>query len=82
MESCGEPILGEPSPFHKFSCSSRCPPCRMFTPMLRDAYRAARPENSEVVFVSSDRSSNEQLAYMREAHGDWPAVRAGSHLAQ
>lgn len=54
----------------------------MFTPMLRDAYRAARPENSEVVFVSSDRSSNEQLAYMREAHGDWPAVRAGSHLAQ
>ncbi len=35
-----------------------------------------------VVFVSSDRSLQDQLAYMRDAHGDWPAVPAASQLAQ
>ncbi|TRY66944.1 hypothetical protein TCAL_03733 [Tigriopus californicus] len=66
-----------------------CPPCRVFTPMLQRAYQNYLREWSgpgvapvEVVFVSSDRSQAQQLEYMREAHGDWPAVPAGSGLAQ
>ena len=63
-----------------------CPPCRQFTPRLKQAYeqyRAATPNASvEVVFVSSDRSMAEQLSYMREAHGQWPAVVAQSPLAR
>lgn len=34
------------------------------------------------MFVSSDRSRSDQLSYMREAHGPWPAVPQGSPLAQ
>lgn len=66
-----------------------CPPCRGFTPVLRDAYRnyvsglpAGQSPRVQVVFVSSDRSEGQQLEYMRESHGDWPAVPAGSALAQ
>ena len=33
-----------------------------------------------MIFVSGDRSFQEQLNYMREAHGDWPAVRCDSSL--
>ncbi len=54
----------------------------MFTPMLRDAFNSANPSSTAVIFVSSDRSAQEQMAYMRDAHGDWPAVRAGSAAAQ
>lgn len=63
-----------------------CPPCRQFTPLLRRAFQqaraAGRASRTALVFVSSDRSEAEQLSYMREAHGDWPAVRAGSELAR
>ena len=33
-----------------------------------------------MIFVSGDRSFQEQLNYMREAHGDWPAVKCDSPL--
>ncbi len=59
-----------------------CPPCRGFTPMLKRAFEMAQTSNTAVIFVSSDRSIPEQLEYMRQAHGNWPAVRAGSELAQ
>eukprot|EP01137_Pigoraptor_chileana_P027740 Opistho-2@10664 len=50
-----------------------CPPCRMFTPVLKDLYAHLQEQSKafEVVFVSSDRSTNDQIEYMKEAHGDW-----------
>ncbi len=33
-----------------------------------------------MVFVSSDRSIPDMLRYMKEAHGDWPAVSPGSAI--
>ncbi|KAJ7335615.1 hypothetical protein JRQ81_013556 [Phrynocephalus forsythii] len=56
-----------------------CSLCRDFTPVLGDFYRALvedakRPAPFEVVFVSSDRSPEEMLAYMHDLHGDWLAL--------
>ncbi|RYY82189.1 redoxin domain-containing protein, partial [archaeon] len=45
-----------------------CPPCRGFTPLLADKYRAlqAAHKGFEVVFVSSDRSSVEFNEYFKD----------------
>ena len=50
-----------------------CPPCRQFTPVLKDFYDevVASGANFEIVFISSDRSAEEQLSYMSDAHGAW-----------
>ena len=59
-----------------------CPPCRQFTPILAEQFRSYRQTSSKamVIFVSGDRSFQEQLSYMQEAHGDWPAVQCNSSL--
>ena len=64
-----------------------CPPCRQFTPLLKSAFeefKSSNPSNNKlsVVFVSGDRSQDEMLSYMREAHGNWPGVPPGSPLQQ
>ncbi len=53
-----------------------CPPCRTFTPLLVDAYNELRASDKpfEIVFVSSDRSADAMLEYMREYNMDWLAV--------
>merc|ERR1712141_736471 len=56
-----------------------CPPCRQFTPMLKDFYEEA--EGIEIVFVSSDRSAEDMTSYMKESHGDWMAVEHNSAVA-
>lgn len=44
-----------------------CPPCRGFTPLLADYYKAG-PENFEIVFVSSDQDQ----AKFDEYYGEMP----------
>merc|ERR1712111_89681 len=56
-----------------------CPPCRQFTPMLKDFYEEV--EGLEIVFVSSDRSPEDMLSYMKESHGEWLAVEHNSTVA-
>ena len=53
-----------------------CGPCRVFTPKLVEWYQAVRPQHPEfeLVFVSSDRSSEDMLSYMKEARMPWPAI--------
>nr|ALS04311.1 nucleoredoxin-like protein 2 [Acartia pacifica] len=58
-----------------------CPPCKQFTPMLKDFYDEISDEGVEVVFVSSDRSSADMLSYMKESHGDWLATEHNSSVA-
>ena len=58
-----------------------CPPCRQFTPLLKDFYGDVKSSGVEVVFVSSDRSAADMLSYMRESHGDWPALQHNSRKA-
>ena len=61
-----------------------CPPCRAFTPMLKDAYEEflEESEDLEIVFVSSDRTSDDMKSYMVEAHGKWLAVPHDSDLGK
>ena len=55
-----------------------CPPCKQFTPILRDFYQEVQDQGVEIIFVSSDRSVSEMVSYMRESHGPWLAVPHGS----
>ena len=57
-----------------------CPPCRQFTPMLSDFYGEVS-DDLEIVFVSSDRSPEDMISYMKESHGDWCGVEHNSALA-
>ncbi|KAJ1489687.1 thioredoxin-like-domain-containing protein [Baffinella frigidus] len=59
-----------------------CPPCREFTPVLKDFYEAVNePEKKfEVVFVSSDNDEAARLKYMKEAHGEWLSLPIESPL--
>eukprot|EP00092_Neocalanus_flemingeri_P003355 GFUD01003593.1.p1 GENE.GFUD01003593.1~~GFUD01003593.1.p1 ORF type:complete len:143 (-),score=58.28 GFUD01003593.1:68-496(-) len=54
-----------------------CPPCRRFTPMLKTFYQEAAALGVEIVFVSSDRSEEAMVDYMKESHGDWFGVPFG-----
>ena len=59
-----------------------CPPCRAFTPMLKDAYEEFLEDSQEleIVFVSSDRTLDDMKNYMKESHGSWLAVTQNSEL--
>lgn len=74
-------ILGDrPEPeFYVAYCSAHwCPPCRRFTPKLVTAYselQAKYPGIFELVFISSDESSDDQTKYARETKMPWPVVK-------
>jgi len=59
-----------------------CPPCKAFTPVLKDFYEEVSQLGVEIIFVSSDRSQQEMESYMKESHGSWLAVEHGSDVAQ
>ena len=47
-----------------------CPPCRAFTPNLVK-FRDSNKDDFEVVFVSSDKSPEAQMGYMKETNMKW-----------
>nr|XP_055063701.1 nucleoredoxin-like protein 2 [Misgurnus anguillicaudatus] len=56
-----------------------CPPCRDFTPLLCDFYtelveEREPPAQFEIVFISSDKSTEDMLEYYIDMHGDWLAL--------
>jgi len=57
-----------------------CPPCRNFTPALVE-FRDKNAKEFEVVFVSSDRSLEDQLKYMEKYGMKWYALPHGSDEA-
>ena len=62
-----------------------CPPCRLFTPVLAEFYSdlvTTGGEPLEIVFVSSDKTPEDMMTYMKESHGDWLAVQHATVLAQ
>ena len=58
-----------------------CPPCRHFTPSLVE-FRDKNKQDFEVVFVSSDRSAKDQLAYMKKYKMKWYTIPHGSDAAK
>jgi len=62
-----------------------CPPCRQFTPVLKDFYEELVDDKSgdfEIVFVSFDRSAEDLKEYLNESHGDWYFLPYGSSHIQ
>ena len=59
-----------------------CPPCRRFTPALKEFYEVANRSGKkvEIVFVSSDETEEAARQYLREHHGDWLMVPFGDKL--
>ncbi len=53
-----------------------CPPCRTFTPVLKEAYEELQKQGKpfQIVFVSHDRSENDMVRYMRDYSMPWLAV--------
>jgi nucleoredoxin len=68
--------LGEESHVLLYFSARWCPPCRRFTPILKEFYEVANRggKKLEVVFVSSDETGDAAQTYLREAHGDWLMV--------
>ena len=50
-----------------------CPPCRKFTPILKDVYNEVNESEKtlEIIYVSSDKTEEEMTKYHEEDHGDW-----------
>jgi nucleoredoxin len=59
--------------------ASWCGPCKMFTPELVKL-RDRNDDKFEVVFVSSDRSAEDQQEYMKDYDMEWPAIPYDSPL--
>jgi len=59
-----------------------CPPCRMFTPKLKEWYQEVKDKNVEIIFVSGDRTEKDMFDYMKESHGDWLATEHESDLSE
>lgn len=53
-----------------------CPPCRRFTPKLKEFYAAytAKDPTFEVIFISSDRDEPGMMDYFKNDHGDYLAL--------
>jgi thiol-disulfide isomerase/thioredoxin len=55
-----------------------CGPCRRFSPRLVESYhrmKTVAPDRFEVIFISDDTDSGEQLRYAREVNMPWPVVK-------
>jgi nucleoredoxin len=61
--------------------ASWCGPCKMFTPELVKL-RDRNDDKFEVVFVSSDRSAEDQQEYMKDYDMEWPAIPYESPLRE
>merc|ERR1712154_436168 len=76
----GSEALAEKSIVCLYFSAHWCPPCRGFTPVLKDFYEEAKEQGVEIIFVSSDEDSNAMMSYMKESHGDWYALEHKSKL--
>ena len=62
--------------------ASWCGPCRGFTPQLVKFYnQGAGKENFEIVFVSSDKTSDDMKNYMKKDAMPWTAIPFGDASA-
>merc|ERR1712008_515178 len=79
MQSSELALLGKDIVMFYFS-AHWCPPCRGFTPILKEFYEEVKDEGVELIFVSCDRSKADMISYMKESHGDWFGVSGIPYL--
>ncbi|XP_040575425.1 nucleoredoxin-like protein 2 isoform X1 [Lepeophtheirus salmonis] len=80
-EHSADSILGKAEIICFYFSAHWCPPCRAFTPVLKDFYEEAAEQGVEIIFVSSDRSLEDQISYMKSSHGNWAAIKFGNDIA-
>ena len=76
----GSEALAEKSIVCLYFSAHWCPPCRAFTPVLKDFYEEVKEQGVEIIFISADRDSDAMMSYMKESHGDWYALEHKSKL--
>ena len=61
-----------------------CPPCRQFTPYLKQLYNEWKKQNNkiEIIFISGDRDYNQFKSYFEKDHGSWLALPFGCQEIQ
>ncbi|CAI4223501.1 unnamed protein product [Auanema sp. JU1783] len=64
--------------------ASWCPPCRAFTPKLKEFYEKIKKSHPEfeVIFVSRDRNAEDLFKYYDEHMGDWAFIPFGDEKIQ
>ena len=79
----GAEALGDKEVVAVYFSAHWCPPCRAFTPVLKDFYEEVLGEGGKLalIFVSSDRSEGDMESYFKDHHGDWFAVPFGDEIA-
>ena len=65
-----EVVLADKTVIAVYFSAHWCPPCRYFTPMLKDFYSELEGKPLTIIFVSSDRDEAAMKAYFSE-HGDY-----------
>merc|ERR1711937_1100547 len=67
-----------------YFCAHWCPPCRGFTPKLKEFYEAyaSKQPNFEIVFVSSDKEESEMMDYFKNDHGNYLALPFANRKAK
>ncbi|CCD62413.1 protein-disulfide reductase [Caenorhabditis elegans] len=60
--------------------ASWCPPCRAFTPKLKEFFEEIKKTHPEfeIIFVSRDRNSSDLVTYFKEHQGEWTYIPFGS----
>jgi len=51
-----------------------CPPCRNFTPVLKDFHEELKDDGLVIIFASSDRTEEDMKNYFSSAHGDYYCI--------
>ncbi len=72
-----EAILNQAKVVLLYFSAHWCPPCRKFTPVLREFYEEVNEDENkqvEIIFVSADKSAEEFQKYFSDSHGDWLSV--------
>ncbi|CAD5228695.1 unnamed protein product [Bursaphelenchus xylophilus] len=54
-----------------------CPPCRKFTPVLKDFYERSSAD-LEIVFISRDHTEKQMMNYLKESHGKWLYIKTNT----
>ncbi|OQX23441.1 MAG: hypothetical protein BWK80_25960 [Desulfobacteraceae bacterium IS3] len=54
-----------------FFAAHWAPPCRQFTPVLKEFYETVKDSGFEIIFISSDRNEEDLMSYYHESHGEW-----------
>uniref|UniRef100_A0AC34Q2K2 Thioredoxin domain-containing protein n=1 Tax=Panagrolaimus sp. JU765 TaxID=591449 RepID=A0AC34Q2K2_9BILA len=68
----------ENKPLMLYFSAGWCRSCKMFTPKVRDFYEKLKNEKLDVVWVSRDKTAEDQLEYYNKALPDWPYVPFGA----